>query len=278
MYDTGAPKESWIHYHHEMAYIRYSPSAVAFCAKQSLPNGQGATYVSDQVQATQELLTTEFGQKLKEKGICYIRYLTDEEHYRCSQQSEYDVYNHWQKCFGTNDPKEAQEIAEDRGLIIEWDFNHKRHGRYMKTRSYMDVYEYFPLLDKNILYASAGEHWICFDTWPGVKLLPNEDRPLKITYGDDTEFSYDEIRQFVYIYDKYGIPIEWKNGDIAIMCNWRWAHGRPIYDIDETKDEKRDLGVILGQVFERQGQREGKWFEPQMQSVANIPYYKLYTE
>ena len=97
MYDTGAPKESWIHYHHEMAYIRYSPSAVAFCAKQSLPNGQGATYVSDQVQATQELLTTEFGQKLKEKGICYTRCLTDEEHYRSTQQSEFDVYNHLQK-------------------------------------------------------------------------------------------------------------------------------------------------------------------------------------
>ena len=96
VYDTGAPKEAWIHYHHEMAYIKTSPRSLAFCAKATLPNGRGATYVSDQVQATKELLTTSFGQKLKEKGICYIRCLTDEEHYKSTEQSEYDVYNHWQ--------------------------------------------------------------------------------------------------------------------------------------------------------------------------------------
>jgi len=88
-------------------------------------------------------------------------------------------------------------------------------------------------------------------------LLPNEERPLKITYGDDTEMTQDELKQFVDIYDKYGIPINWAVGEIAVMCNYRWAHGRPIYHLEEG--ESRELGVVLGGVFDRIGQKEGKW-------------------
>jgi len=260
IYDTGAPKEAWIHYHHEMAYIKTSPQSLAFCAKSALPNGRGATFVSDQVQATKELLTTPFGQKLKEKGICYIRCLTDEEHYKSAKQSEFDVYNHWQKSFGSTDPEQAGRIAQERGLKIEWNMNHPRYGRYLITRFYIDVYEYFPLIDKNLLYASVADHWMWFDQWPGVNALPNDERPLKITFGDDTELTRDELKQFVDIYDKYGIPIQWNVGDIAILCNFRWAHGRPIYTLDHQTNEERELGVVLGQVYDRQGQMEGKWF------------------
>eukprot|EP01084_Bolivina_argentea_P037574 69504_1 len=257
VYDTGAPPEACIHYHHEMEYIRTSPKAIAFCCKSALPNGRGASYVSDQFQVTNELLSTQFGKKLTEKGICYHRSLTDQQHYKNKQQSEYDVYNHWQQSFGTSDPEEAGEIAMERGLQIEWDMNHERYGRYLKTKFYADAYEYFPLLDKNIIFASVATGSMCFDTWHGMKLLPNEKRPSKITYGDDTDFTHDELKQFVDINDKYGIPIEWKVGDIAVCCNYRWAHGRPMYDLNDG--EQRELGVILGQVFERQGQLECKW-------------------
>mmetsp|Transcript_45517 Transcript_45517/g.75622 ORF Transcript_45517/g.75622 Transcript_45517/m.75622 type:complete len:422 (+) Transcript_45517:122-1387(+) len=257
VYDTGAPKEAWLHYHHEMAYVGHSPQSLGFCAKAALPNGRGASYVSDQVAATKELLTTEFGQKLKDKGMCYVRRLTDEAHYAQKAQSEFDVYNHWQKSFGSDDPDEAVEVAQQKGLQVEWDWNHHRFGRYMKTKYYTDVYEYFPQLDVNLLYASVADHYVWFDTWPGVNLSSNEDRPIKITFGDDTDLTYDEVKQFVDIYDKYGIGLNWKVGDVAVMCNWRWAHGRPRYEVKEH--ESRELGVVLGPVFERRGQKGGKW-------------------
>jgi len=49
----------------------------------------------------------------------------------------------------------------------------------------------------------------------------------------------------------------WKKGDLAIICNYRTAHGRPKYDL--KSDEKRELGVILGETFSRQGGIEGKY-------------------
>lgn len=257
VYDTGAPAQAWIHYHHEMAYIATSPQSLAFMAKSALPNGRGATYVSDQVQVTDALLDTPFGQKLREKKICYVRCLTDERHYAHTQQDEHDVYNHWQKSFGTEDPDAAEAAAKERGLAVEWEWDHKRYGRYMKTKFYTDVYEYFPLLDKNILYASVADHWMWFDAWPGVQALDNLDRPIRITYGDDSAMTQDELKQFVDVYDKYGIGLKWKQGDIAIMCNYRWAHGRPVYELEEG--EERELGVVLGSVFDRQGQRDDKF-------------------
>merc|ERR1712037_550007 len=45
-------------------------------------------------------------------------------------------------------------------------------------------------------------------------------------------------------YEENGIPIAWKKGDLAIICNYRTAHGRPAYELD--KDERRDLAVIWG--------------------------------
>merc|ERR1712039_211399 len=80
-------------------------------------------------------------------------------------------------------------------------------------------------------YASVADHWMWFDAWPGVKALDNMDRPIRITYGDDSPMTQEELAQFVDVYDKYGIALEWQQGDIAIMCNYRWAHGRPVYEV-----------------------------------------------
>ena len=38
VYDTGAPREADLQYHHEMAYLDYSPEKVAFFAKEVTHN------------------------------------------------------------------------------------------------------------------------------------------------------------------------------------------------------------------------------------------------
>ena len=70
VYEVGAPLEAWLHYHHEMAYIGSSTTMLGFlCHK--MPSEGGYTFVSDNVQATNAILATPFGQKLKDLGICY---------------------------------------------------------------------------------------------------------------------------------------------------------------------------------------------------------------
>jgi len=52
----------------------------------------------------------------------------------------------------------------------------------------------------------------------------------------------------VHIYDRFGIPIRWQDGDVAVVCNMRFAHGRP--GVHLLPGEKRELGVMLGPLLE----------------------------
>ena len=97
----------------------------------------------------------------------------------------------------------------------------------MLTKYYADAYEYSPNMDRNVSYANISDHFSWFDTWPGVKDLKPTDRPIKMTYGDDTDITWEEWQEWVKLSDDWGFPIRWKKGDAVVVCNYRFAHGRP---------------------------------------------------
>lgn len=249
VYEVGAPLTAWLHFHHEMAYISQSTRMLAFLGGKALA-GRGATYVSDNLQATDAILATDFGQKLKKLGLCYHRNLTDRDYF--TDREPIGVYNHWQKSMLTDDPDEAVRVAESRGLDVEWGPN-----RLLKTRYYASAFEYYPKLDRNLLYSSVADDGMWFDAWPNVMHLPYAERPLALTFGDGTEMTRDEKRLFVDIYDRFGIPVDWADGDVVIVCNYRFAHGRP--GIHLANGESRELGVLIGEAYERVGDVDGKW-------------------
>ncbi len=110
------------------------------------------------------------------------------------------VYNHWQQSMMTEDPSEAEAIARSKGLRTEWGPN-----RLLKTKFYADAFEYFGGLDRNILFSSLADDAMWFDSWPLVQHLPNEERPLKLTYGDDTELTREEKKTWIEAYDRCAI-------------------------------------------------------------------------
>lgn len=249
VYEVGAPLEAWLHYHHEMAYIGTSTRMLAFLCR-SAASGKGQTFVSDNLQATEALLSTPFGQKLRECGLCYHRNLTDRDAFR--GREEIGVYNHWQKSMMTEDPVEAEQAARERGLETEWG-----PDRMLMTRYCISAFEYFPQHDRNVLYSSIADDGMWFDAWPRVMHLPYEERPLKLTFGDGTEMTREEKQQFVDVYDAFGMPIEWRVGDIAIVCNYRFAHGRPAIQLEPG--EERELGVLIGEAYQRREDRADRW-------------------
>lgn len=261
VYEIGAPLTAWLHYHHEMAYVGRSTRVISFLAKDVLPQAaddpsadlgasRGATFVSDSIGATDKLLSTDFGRKLRDLGVCYHRNLTDRDAF--ADKTEFGVYNHWQKSFGTDDCEEAAARARGQRLAVDWG-----EDRLMKTRFYCSAFEYFPGLDRNVLYSSLADHGMWFDTWPLVQHLPYEERPLHMTFGDDSEISADEIQQWIDLYDEFGMPLDWREGDVGVICNYRWAHGRP--GIRLADGEQRKLGVVLGDQYDRVGVVSNRW-------------------
>jgi hypothetical protein len=256
VYDTGAPRHADLHYHHEMAYVKESTKWLAFlCEHAPKDPEKGATFIADNVKTTDDLMSTNFGQKLKEKGLCYIRKLPDLKYFKDNNLDSSIVYNYWQTSMGTDDMDEAVEVANRMGRDVEWEES-PIFGRYMVTKFYVSAFEYCPYTDRNLLYASLADDYMWFDTWPGVMDLPHWERPLKLNFGDDEVMTREEKQEFVDVYDRHGVPIYWKKGDISVICNFRTAHGRPQYALED--DEKRELGV-LGETFSRVGDLPDKW-------------------
>ncbi len=256
VYEIGAPLSAWLHYHHEMAYVSRSTQVIAFLAQHTLPipedgsASRGATFVSDSLAVTDAILETELGRKLRDLGVCYHRNLTDRDAF--ADRVEYGVYNHWQKSFGTDDPAEAELRAIAQGLKIEWGAD-----RQLFTKYYCEAFEFDPRLGRNVLYSSLADHGMWFDTWPLVQHLPYAERPLHMTFGDGSEISDAERRQWLDLYGTFGTPINWRPGDVAVICNYRFAHGRPGITLGEG--EQRVLGVVLGDQYDRVGVRRDAW-------------------
>jgi len=265
VFDTGAPRQAHLHYHHEMTYVSKSIPMIAFACSEAT-KGKGCSYVSDGLGTTDAILKTPLGQKLKEKGICFVRNLTDREAFKGTQagwngKDEHGVYNHWQTSFGVETQEEVEILAKERSLDVEWGPN-----RLLKTVYRVSAFEYSPQFDRNLLYSSLADDAMWFDTWPGVEELPvmkefgdatMHDRPLKMTFGDGTNFTREELIEYIDVYDQYGLQVAWERGDVLAIDNIRWAHGRPAYDLEEG--EKRMLGVVLGPQMDRQGCRPDKW-------------------
>jgi len=152
----------------------------------------------------------------------------------------------------TDDPEEAVRVAKSKGLQVQWGPN-----RLLKTKYYADAYEYFEPTDKNIIFSSLADSAMWFDSWPLVQHLPYDERPLYMTYGDDTEFTREERELWIEAYDKYGLPLSWQPGDVGIVCNYRWAHGRPAIHL--RPGEEREIGVVIGAPILRVGQKDDKW-------------------
>jgi len=256
VYDIGAPLSAALAYHHEVTYKSHSVKSLGFLCKHAAQRDSvGWSFVSDSVQAHDYIMTTPLGQKLKDKGLCFMRRMTDA---RSASDASDVVYNHWQTSWMTDEPEKAEAAAREQGLEVEWIPDAKGGpGMMMQTRYYKSAFEYIPSLDRNIMVTSIADDGEWFDSWPGIQDIPQELRPLEMFFGDDTPFTLEEKQAWTDAYDLFGIPLPWQAGDVAVLCNMRFAHGRPGVHLEPG--EQRELGVMLGPLFERQETKPDKW-------------------
>lgn len=241
-----------------MTYKSHSVETVGFLCKHAVGRGTtGWSFVSDSVQAHDYIMQTPLGQKLKDKGLCFVRRMTDAAAEALDENADKSkIYNHWQQSWMSDDPAGAQRAAEEQGLTVEWKHD-PIEGRIMNTKYCKSAFEYVTSLDRNIMVTSIADDGEWFDSWPGIKDVPHEDRPLEMFWGDDEPFTLEEKQLWTDAYDRFGVPLPWKEGDVAVIDNMRFAHGRP--GVHLLPGEKRELGVMLGRFLELKEHRDDKW-------------------
>jgi hypothetical protein len=206
---TEYPKEKTIALHSEMAYMPIWPRLVAFHSLIVEDQGGETTICNiDKFSQTISDLLPDF----LDKGVLYKR----------TFQPNIDIP--WQKAFQTNDPKKVKKIADKIGMEVEWfgddvlQTSHKLQGCVLSD-------DETPLwFNQSHIFHTTN---IPKETLATLKDLLGEDRlPRSAFYGDGTIIPEDVIERINQTLDEQTIKVPWQVGDVLIIDNMRYSHGR----------------------------------------------------
>lgn len=205
---TEYPPEQWIVLHSEMSYARLWPRLLLFQCKTAAETG-GATTVAD-LRAVSEALG-DLVDEFHEREVIYQR----------NFRKGIDIP--WQTAFGTEDPDEVVEIGRRNGLEVEWRPDGVLHTSQQAQgavagpdgpRFFNQAHLFHPLqlpeATRKALVAALGADGL----------------PRNAIFGDGEAIPDDVIGRILDVLRQQTRNIDWQDGDVAIIDNMRWMHGR----------------------------------------------------
>lgn len=205
---TEYPADQWIVLHSEMSYARTWPRLLLFQCKDAADTG-GATTIAD-LQAVSDALG-EIVDEFHEREVIYQR----------NFRRGIDIP--WQNAFGTEDKDEASAIAVRNGLEIEW-----RSDGTLRTAQQA----------QGAVDGPNGPLWYNQAHLFHVLQLPEKTRaallaalgkdglPRNAVFGDGEPIPDATIEHILNVLREKTENIDWQDGDVSIIDNMRWMHGR----------------------------------------------------
>lgn len=205
---TEFPAEQWIVLHSEMSYARTWPRLLMFQCKDAADTG-GATTIADMNAVTEALgdLVEEFHER--------------EVIYRRNFRQGIDIP--WQHAFETEDKDEVGEIAKRNGLEIEWKADGTLrvdqqaqgaidgpNGALWFNQAHLFHPLQLPEATRNALIGAFGADGL----------------PRNAIFGDGEPIPDATIQRILDVLTEKTENIDWQDGDLAIIDNMRWMHGR----------------------------------------------------
>ncbi|MBO9712329.1 TauD/TfdA family dioxygenase [Sphingomonas sp.] len=206
---TEYPSPRTIQLHSEMAYMNSFPRFLAFHALEVADEG-GQTTICNIEKVTEAL-----GDRLRpfaEKGVTYRR----------TFQKGIDIA--WQTAFQTEDKADVEKIAERNGMELEWlsgdalVTRHKAQGVITSEDGRPIIFNQAHIFHASNLDPQARE---------GIEKLYGAERlPRHALYGDGSEIPLEDIQAVQQAFENHQTGMHWRPGDILIIDNMRYAHGR----------------------------------------------------
>lgn len=206
---TEYPSPRTIPLHSEMAYMRTWPRFVCFHAIHVAEKGGETTICNiDQV-------SSRLGDKLKpfaEKGVTYRR----------TFQKKVDVA--WQQAFQTEKRSDVEEIGQRIGMKIEWLPNdilrtsHTAQGTITSEDGRPIYFNQSHLFHPSSLDAPVRQ---ALEKAFGADRLPRQ-----VVFGDGSPIPESDLSAVRGSFNEYQTKMCWHPGDILILDNLRFAHGR----------------------------------------------------
>lgn len=224
---TPYPPSEDILFHNEASHTPTVPRYIFFACLRAAREG-GETPLSDGRLAL-SLLAPEIRRALAEKGLVYIRNFIP----------GLDVS--WQQFFGTEDRGEVERICREQGIETCW-----RGDAELETRYRTHAIATHPIWGEVLFHQIALHHPAFLD--PDVRAFFEEmagpdTTPRSVRFGTGEAISDDWAHAIYRAQLDAGTIFPWHPGDILMLDNWRFAHGRMAF-VGE-----RENYVMLGQLL-----------------------------
>ncbi|MEG3767200.1 TauD/TfdA family dioxygenase [Alteromonas sp. 14N.309.X.WAT.G.H12] len=219
-----APKEVEIFLHHEMAQTPISPSKLFFFCQSAAEKG-GATPLcrSDMLFAELEKEDPSLANTFKEKGVKYTTTMPAANDANSGQGRS------WKSTLSVETKEAAEQKLKELGYSWKW----------LDDGSLCAITPVLPA----VIELSDGSHAFynqliaAYLGWKGVRENPSS----AITFGDGTPIPKDGLERIAQLSEQFTFDLQWQDGDVAIVDNYRTMHGRRPY----SGERKRQVLVAL---------------------------------
>jgi len=211
---TEYPAHQTIPLHNEMSYSCSWPLKIAFfCQKAATERGE--TPIADSRNLL-KLLSPQIVNQFEEKKLLYVR----------NYGAGLDLT--WQNVFQTEEKSLVEAYCRQQGIDWEW-----KEGDRLKTWQVCQATAVHPQTGDKIWFNQAHLFHVS-SLEPNIRDLvlseyKSEDLPRNVYYGDGTAIDDQIIAEINHCYQQETVMFSWQSGDILLLDNMRFSHGRMPY-------------------------------------------------
>lgn len=216
---TEYPAKALIPPHHELSYTKHAPRLLFFYCQKPASEG-GETTLLDGAEFYRQLRGNSLFDPIFEHGLQYQKTMPSKE----NANSVIGFGKSWQEHFETTSKTEVEAYLKANNIHWKWLESNK-----LKTQNHREPTLIHPDSKERIWFAQPRLwHLACFGPKGHflMRLLPKEQYPVHVTLGNGKELRPDLLEVLQKIEQDFATPYSWNKGELLVVDNWRFAHGR----------------------------------------------------
>lgn len=219
-----APPEVEIFLHHEMAQTPISPEKIFICCLSAAESG-GETPIcrSDLLYAAFKEKFPDWADQFKSLGLKYRLRMPEQEDLSSGQGRS------WHSTLNVASREEAEEKLRELGYSWQW----QEDNSLITTTPVLQAVKQLPDGSESFYNQVLAVHLGWQKVGGGVGNA--------LTFGNDEAIPEEALRELAKLAQEYTIPLDWQDGDVALVDNHRVMHGR--YPFSGSR--KRQVVVCL---------------------------------